>query len=112
MNATDTDTSKSQRQLAAGVFNQATRDLQRFHGATTKIEKELYFDAYSWVISDDCYWRFSFLNVCRLLGLAPADIRHELLGDHLPGSEHPSATGNLGGLARICRFKSQVEFVG
>jgi hypothetical protein len=82
MNATDTDTSeKSQRQLAAGVFNQATRDLQRFHGATTKIEQELYFDAYSWVISDDYSWPFSFLNVCRLLDLAPEDLRQELLGD-------------------------------
>ena len=82
MNATDTDTSeKSQRQLAAGVFNQATRDLQRFHGATTKIEQELYFDAYSWVISDDYSWPFSFLNVCRLLDLAPKDLRQELLGD-------------------------------
>ena len=71
----------SQRDLAAGVLKQAAQDLRRFHGATSKIEQELYFDAYSWVISDDCYWRFSFLNVCRLLGLAPADVRHELLGD-------------------------------
>jgi len=82
MNATEIDTSEtSQRQLAAGVLKQAMQDLRRFHGAPSKIEQELYFDAYSWVMSDDCYWRFSFLNVCRLLGLAPADVRHELLGD-------------------------------
>ena len=82
MNATEIDKSeKSQRQLAAGVLKQATQDLRRFHGAPNKIEQELYFDAYSWVMSDDCYGPFSFLNVCRLLDLAPADVRHELLGD-------------------------------
>lgn len=82
MNATDTDTSeKSQRQLAAGVLKQATQDLRRFHGATSKIEQELYFDAYSWVMSDDYSWPFSFLNACRLLNLLPDCVRHELLGD-------------------------------
>jgi len=82
MNATEIDTSeKSQRQLAAGVLKQATQDLQRFHSANTKIEQELYFDAYSWVMSDDCSWPFSFLNVCRTLKHGPDALREELLGE-------------------------------
>lgn len=82
MNAIDTRISEaSHRELAAGTLKQATRDLQRFHGATTAVERELYHDAYSWVMSEDCQWPFSFLNVCRLLNHAPDDLREELLGD-------------------------------
>jgi hypothetical protein len=70
-----------QRDLAAGVLKQVTQDLRRFHGATSAIERDLYLDAYSWVISDDCSWPFSFLNVCQLLNLAPESLRQELLTD-------------------------------
>src|ERR1700758_4604133 len=69
----------SQRELAAGVLKQAAQDLRRFHGATIAIERELYLDAYHWVISDDCSWPFSFLNVCQLLNLTPEILRRELL---------------------------------
>src|SRR5260370_3896820 len=69
----------NQKDLAAGVLKQAAQDLRRFHGATSAIERELYLDAYSWVISDDCSWPFSFLNVCQLLNLAPQSLRQELL---------------------------------
>jgi len=71
----------SQRELAAGILNQAAQDLRRFHDATSVIERELYFDAYSWVMSHDCSWPFSFLNVCKLLNRAPETVRQELLGD-------------------------------
>jgi hypothetical protein len=71
----------SQRELASGILNQAAQDLRRFHGATSAIERELYHDACRWVISDDCSWPFSFLNVCQLLNLAPESIRQELLTD-------------------------------
>src|SRR6266436_7343092 len=71
----------SQRELASGILEQAARDLRRFHGATTAVERELYLDAYRWVISDDCSWPFSFLNVCQLLKLAPESLRQELLAD-------------------------------
>ena len=82
MKTNDTDMSEeSQRDLAAGVLKQAAQDLRRFHGATTKIERELYLDAYSWAISDDCDWPFSFLNVCRLLNHRPDDLREELLSE-------------------------------
>lgn len=71
----------SQRELVSGILEQAAQDLQRFQGATSAIERELYRDAYRWVTSDDCSWPFSFLNVCRLLNLAPEILRQELLSD-------------------------------
>jgi hypothetical protein len=82
MNAAEDYLAKtSQRDLAAGVLKQAAQDLRRFHGLTSAVERELYFDAYSWVMSDDCTWPFSFLNVCRILHREPITLREELLGD-------------------------------
>src|SRR5215831_1662705 len=74
-------TGASQEEMAAGVLKQAAQDLRRFHGATSPVERELYFDAYSWLLSHDISWPFSFLNVCQLLGLSPESVREELLGD-------------------------------
>ena len=71
----------SQKELAAGILKQAALDLRRFHGATSAVEREFYLDAYRWVISDDCSWPFSFLNVCQVLNLAPETVREEALGD-------------------------------
>ena len=71
----------SQKELASGILKQAAQDLRRFHGATSAIERGLYLDAYRWVISDDCSWPFSFLNVCQALNLAPETVREEVLGD-------------------------------
>ena len=86
MNAAEDYTSEtSQKDLAAGVLKQAKQDLRRFHGATSAIERELYLDAYRWVISDDCSWPFSFLNVCQLLNLAPDVVRLELSADASAG---------------------------
>ena len=84
----------SQRELASGILKQAAQDLRRFHGATSKIEQELYFDAYSWLTSDDSSWPFSFLNVCQLLKLAPEILRHDLLDD--------ASLGLFGYLSRRC----------
>jgi len=82
MNAVeDYASATNQKDLAAGVLKQAAQDLRRFHGATSAIERELYLDAYRWVISDDCSWPFSFLNVCQLLNRAPESLRQELLTD-------------------------------
>jgi hypothetical protein len=95
MNANDADIlEESQRELAAGVLKQATQDLRRFHGATSKVEGELYLDAHSWVMSDDYSWPFSFPNVCRLLNRVPEELRHDLVGD--------LAFGTFGQLARRC----------
>ncbi len=71
----------SRKDLAAGILKQAGLDLRRFHGATSAVEREFYLDAYRWVMSDDCSWPFSFLNVCQALNLAPETVREEVLGD-------------------------------
>ena len=84
----------SQRELASGVLKQVAYDLRRFHGATTAIERELYFDAYHWITSSDTAWPFSFLNVCQLLNLAPEVLREDLIGD--------ASSGILSYLTRHC----------
>ena len=84
----------SQRGLASGILKQAAQDLRRFHGATRAVERELYRDAYDWVISDDCSWPFSFLNVCQLLKLVPESLRQDLLDD--------ASLGLFGYLSRRC----------
>src|SRR6266516_3837067 len=71
----------SRKDLATGILKQAALDLRRFHGGTSEIERELYLDAYRWIISDDCSWPFSFLNVCQVLDLIPETVREEVLGD-------------------------------
>jgi len=71
----------SRRDLAAGILEQATLDLRRFHGATSGLEREFYLDAYRWFLSDDCSWPFSFLNVCELLDRTPETVREEVLAD-------------------------------
>jgi hypothetical protein len=71
----------AQHELAAGVLKQAARDLRRFHGTTSKVERELYLDAYRWLMSDDHSWPFSFQNVCQLLNLSPEKVREELIAD-------------------------------
>ena len=76
----------AQRELAAGVLKQARQDLRRLHGGTSKIERELYLDAYRWLTADECSSPFSFLNVCQLLNLAPENVRQELIGDSSLGA--------------------------
>ena len=71
----------SQKELVSGILKLAAQDLRRFHGAASAVERELYHDAYRWVLSDDCSWPFSFLNVCQLLKLAPEPLRQDLLDD-------------------------------
>ena len=84
----------AQRELSAGVLKQAAQDLRRFRGATSKIERELYLDAYRCLTVNECSSPFSFLNICQLLNLAPDNIRHELVGD--------SSLGALSYRARRC----------
>lgn len=72
---------QSQRDLAAGVLRQASHDLRRFHRQTSRVERELYFDAHRWVMSDDYSWPFSFPNVCQILNRQPEELRQELVGD-------------------------------
>ena len=87
MNAVDDyDFETSRKDLAAGILKQAGLDLRRFHGATSGVEREFYLDAYRWVMSDDCSWPFSFLNVCQVLNLAPENLREEVLADMSVGA--------------------------
>jgi hypothetical protein len=79
--AADHQFETSQKELAAGILKQAALDLRRFHDGTSAVEREFYLDALRWVVSDDCSWPFSFLNVCQTLNLAPETVREEVLGD-------------------------------
>ena len=72
---------KSQYKLASDILAQARRDLRRFRRATRSIERELYLNAYGWVLSDNCSWPFSFRNVCELLNLRPESVRRQMLRD-------------------------------
>jgi hypothetical protein len=67
--------------LAIGVLSQAVNDLRKFHSATNGAERELYLDAYSWIMADDFSWPYSFLNVCKSLHVCPEVIRAELLAN-------------------------------
>ena len=92
----------AQRELAAGVLKQAAQDLRRFHGATSKIERALYFDAYRWLTVNEYSSPFSFLNVCQLLNLAPDNVRQDMVGD--------SSLGALSFWTRRClRVTSQLR---
>jgi hypothetical protein len=71
----------AQRELAAAVLKQAAQDLRRFRGATSKVERELYFDAYRWLTVNEWSSPFSFLNVCQFLHLIPEQVRDELIAD-------------------------------
>jgi len=103
MNAADNyQFETSRRDLADGILKQAALDLRRFHDARSGLEREFYLDAYRWVMSDDCSWPFSFLNVCQSLNLAPETVREDVLGD--------LSLGAFGYLIRRCgrtarRFK-------
>jgi hypothetical protein len=71
----------AEKGLAAGVLKQAARDLRRFRGATKGVKRELYDDAYSWITAYDFSWAYSFMNVCKLLGVCPEAVRAEVLTD-------------------------------
>jgi hypothetical protein len=72
---------KAKRALAGGILTQARRDLRRFRGATRSVERELYFDAHDWIMSDSCESAFSYRNVCAMLDLSPENVRREMFRD-------------------------------
>src|SRR3954465_12256076 len=80
MNATKNPRiTKAKEKLAAGILLQARRDLRNYRASRIAAEQGLYLDAYSWVVSDNRSWPFSFVNVCERRGLQPEEIRQELL---------------------------------
>ena len=70
---------KPKKSLAKGVLHQAATDLRLFQGVQDPISQALYMDAYSWVLSDDISWPYSFVNVCQLLKLSVEATRSDLL---------------------------------
>jgi hypothetical protein len=89
MNASQkTRFTNAKRHLATGILAQARRDLRRFSGATAAVERELYFDAYDWILSDSCRWPFSFRNVCEMLQLSPEKVRDDVFRDISLGAFH------------------------
>ena len=77
----DTAAATADVALAVGVLRQAARDLHTFHSAQHGIERELYLDAYNWIMDDDYSWPYSFLNVCASLEVPAGATRTELLAD-------------------------------
>ena len=65
--------------LAKGVLRQAAKDLRLFHAMQDPVSQALYMDAYSWVLSDDISWPYSFVNLCQLLGISIEFTRSDLL---------------------------------
>jgi hypothetical protein len=82
MNAAEAYLSEtSQKDLAADILKLTKQDLRRFRGATGAIERARYRDAFCWLMSDDCSWPFSFLNVCQLLSLSPESVWRDVIVD-------------------------------
>ena len=75
----DLYTTNPEKALAKGVLHQAAKDLRRFRVASDTVGHGFYIDAYNWVISDDIFWPYSFVNVCQVLGLPFENTRTELL---------------------------------
>jgi hypothetical protein len=70
-----------EKALAKGVFRQAAKDLRLFQAAQDPVGQALYLDAYTWLLSGDISWPYSFINVCQLLGLPIETTRSEILID-------------------------------
>jgi hypothetical protein len=72
-------TANPKKALAKGVLRQAAKDLRRFRLANDTVGHGFYIDAYTWVVSDDIAWPYSFVNVCQVLGLSSEITRTGLL---------------------------------
>jgi hypothetical protein len=77
----ESPTAAPEEALAIGVLTQAAHDLRRFHLAIKGVERELFLDAYSWILANDLSWPYSFVNVCQSLHVNPESMRVELLAD-------------------------------
>jgi hypothetical protein len=81
LNGDEAGSIQSARALAKGVLDQAATDLRKFRASSDPLGRELHLDAYSWVISNDLSWPYSFVNVCEVLGFSTEVVRAELLTD-------------------------------
>ena len=77
----ETPKAAPEKDLALGVLKQAAHDLRRFRSASRGVRRELYVDACDWVTANDFSWPYSFVNVCKLLGVCPEVVRTELFAE-------------------------------
>jgi hypothetical protein len=77
----EVEVAEPERALAAGVLRQATADLRRFRNSEDPVGQEMHADAYSWFISNDTNWPYSFCNVCQVLGLSTDAVLDEVLAE-------------------------------
>src|SRR5215472_15501827 len=102
MGAVVNQTAPEQR-LAAAVLGQTTVGLRRLRDSKEAAGGEMYWDARRWFTVNDAEWPYSFMNVCRSLGLSPEGVRDELFAD-----------GNFGWVAHSERvaFAAVTQLVG
>ena len=101
-----------ERELAAGILQQAKADLWRFRKSKDKAGREVYSDALSWFLSNDAEWACSFQNVCRFLGLSPEELREQYSPMRTPAglpipAVLPQPPQHKGGLASRLSFLSR-----
>jgi len=92
-----------EQRLVAAVLGQTTVGLRGFRESKEADGREMYWDARRWFISNDAERPYSFMKVCRSLGLSPEGVRDELFAD-----------GNFGWVAHSKRvsFAAVTQLVG
>ena len=73
-----------ERALALAILWEAVLDLDKYRFAPRRRQQRLYWEAYTWVTSDDRAWPFSFANLCDAIGISIDPARKQLLGEMLP----------------------------
>jgi hypothetical protein len=69
---------QSEITLMRAVLDDAINCYQRQFVPSTRPEQRLAREAEEWLFSDDDRWPFSFVNICRALGLEPEYLRRGL----------------------------------
>lgn len=64
--------------LMRAVLDDAIHCFQQYSGVTSARARRLAQEAEDWLFSDEEEWPFSFVNICFVLGLDPAALRHKL----------------------------------
>jgi hypothetical protein len=64
--------------LVLAMLQDAVECVQKYRFAIDPNGRELYQDAYDWIVSDDRRWPFSFENVCGILKIDPDYLRQGL----------------------------------
>lgn len=85
--------------------------MHRFHDSEDAIGREMYADAYSWLVTNDTGWPYSFCNVCKILGLSNEAVLNEILAES-ESSWRSHARRISGGLARSVKTFLSALFTG